>query len=199
MKSLLEFPSIYMLLQRAVGATYARKRVLEEYAVLRNGMHVLDIGCGTGYIINYLPTCAYMGFDINETYIAYARRRYGAGFRFHSTSFEQAQAEQVGFFDLILMNGLLHHLCDAKARTLLKHVHNCLAPGGMLLTLDGCYMPGQNVLASWLLDHDRGEYVRDVQGYQGLVANIFSNTALFIRSDLSRLPYTFIVMRCTNE
>ena len=39
---------------------------------------VLDIGCGTAAILNFLPSnVAYTGYDINSAYINYAIKNYG--------------------------------------------------------------------------------------------------------------------------
>jgi SAM-dependent methyltransferase len=71
----LKFPLLYLLSQAALGAMRARKRCIQEYANVRQG--VLDIGCGPGYLIEYLSKVPYYGFDISAEYINYATRKYG--------------------------------------------------------------------------------------------------------------------------
>ena len=51
----LKFPSLYLLSQGILGAKRARKKCIEEYARVEPGMRVLDIGCGPGYVVQYLP------------------------------------------------------------------------------------------------------------------------------------------------
>ena len=53
-----------------------------DYLTMRR-MPVIDIGCGPGHILQYLPEGTdYNGFDIDETYIAYAKRSFGISARF---------------------------------------------------------------------------------------------------------------------
>ena len=64
---------------------------------------------------------------------------------------------------------------------------------GVLFTLDGCYREGQSRIAKWLLDNDRGEFVRDRDGYDQVLRRAFGKVKLAIRDDYSRVPYTFII------
>ena len=48
-------------------------------------------------------------------------------------------------------------------------------------------------IAKWLLDNDRGEFVRDRDGYDQVLRRAFGKVNLAIRDDYSRVPYTFII------
>ena len=198
MRSFLAHPTIYLLFQRLAGTMAARKRMLNAYATPWPGMRVLDIGCGPGYVVRYLPECTYVGYDLDTAYIAHARRKYATAHTFLCQPFDAEQAARHDEFDLVLMIGLLHHLPDQSAVQLVDLAQQVLKRGGMLLTLDGCYHAGQPTIAKWLLDMDRGKHVRDQAGYRALVDKAFDYVETFVRSDLSLLPYTFIVMRCTR-
>lgn len=65
------------------------------YAGFRPGMVVVDIGCGPGYPVKWLPGADYHGFDISSTYIAYARSRYGDRGEFHCDPFGPKHLRQV--------------------------------------------------------------------------------------------------------
>lgn len=73
-----------------------------------------------------------------------------------------------------MMNGLIHHLDDSSVIKLLKRVKLLLKPSGQVITLDGCYIAGQSILARKMLDYDRGKYIR--------------NALMF-------MAYTFIIMK----
>ncbi len=78
-RSILEQAPIYDLFQWLVGAHRSRKKVIEQFARPDEGMKILDIGCGSGKIIEYLPgTVQYYGFDYNKNYIDHANRKYGS-------------------------------------------------------------------------------------------------------------------------
>lgn len=63
-------------------ASYARQlaRVLSEEAAVRDGIALLDVGCGPGILTSTLarglPNCRARGIDISESAIEYGRRRY---------------------------------------------------------------------------------------------------------------------------
>jgi SAM-dependent methyltransferase len=172
--------------------------MLEEYGKLRSGLRVLDIGCGPGYVASYLNGCTYVGFDIDERYIQYAQSRYSDRHTFYCRPFDSSAVNLFDKFDLVLMNGLLHHLPDDQARDLINHSQAVLNTNGLLLTLDGCYQDGQSPIARFFLDKDRGVYVREAEGYKVLVESVFEQVEIFIHSDFSVVPYTYIVTRSIN-
>jgi len=91
---------------------------------------------------------------------------------------------------------VVHHLDDAGAARLFQFAQRALRPGGRLITLDGCYVPGQSAVARWLLDHDRGKFVRDAAAYRQLASGEFSRVETHLRPDLLRIPYTHLIIRC---
>jgi hypothetical protein len=92
-----------------------------------------------------------------------------------------------------MMNGVLHHVSDQELGGTLANVRDVLTSDGVLFTLDGCYREGQSRIARWLLNNDRGEYVRNRDGYDHVLRTTFDNVDLAIRDDYSRVPYTFII------
>ena len=91
------------------------------------------------------------------------------------------------------MNGVLHHIPDAELKATLKHIYDALKNGGILFTLDGCYGDGQSRFTKWLLNNDRGHFVRDKDGYARVLGSVFESVDLLIRDDYSRVPYTFAI------
>jgi SAM-dependent methyltransferase len=98
-------------------------------------------------------------------------------------------------FDLIIMNGLLHHLDNRSVIALFKRVKRLLKPSGRIVTLDGCYVEGQSLVVRKMLDLDRGKYVRDEKTYVSLVSEVFDSAVSHIRHDLFWIPYTSIVLQ----
>ena len=194
MKQVLKSPAIYQLYQELGGFFGARVEAIRDYLSLRPGMRIIDIGCGPGHIVKNLPRgIDYIGLDIDEPSIAYAQSHFGARGRFMARFFDDAAARELGPADVVMMNGVMHHIGDADLAATLACVKAALKPGGLLFTLDGCYAPGQSRIDKWLLDNDRGVHVRDAAGYRALLAGTFDDVDLHIRNDLSRLPYTFAI------
>ena len=71
MKQVLKSPAIYQLYQELGGFFGARVEAIRDYLSLRPGMRIIDIGCGPGHIVKYLPRgIDYIGLDIDEPSIA---------------------------------------------------------------------------------------------------------------------------------
>ena len=194
MKHLLAHPAIYQAYQELGGFFGARVLAIREYLALRPAMRVIDIGCGPGHIVKHLPAgLDYVGLDIDQPSIDYARARFGERGRFETRFFDGDAVDDLGPADVVMMNGVMHHIGDEDLGATLRHVKAALKPGGVLFTLDGCYAPGQSRLDKWLLDNDRGVHVRNADGYRRQLEGAFKDVDLHIRNDLSRLPYTFAI------
>ena len=194
MKQILKHPEIYQLYQELGGFFGARVKAIRDYLPIRPGDRVIDIGCGPGHIVKYLPKgIDYAGFDVDEPSIAYARKRFGARGRFECRLFDGAAVKEFGPADVVMMNGVMHHIGDDDLDATLANIRAVLKPGGRLFTLDGAYGPGQGWLETWLLDNDRGVHVREAEGYRRLLDRAFGDVAMHVRNDYSRLPYTFAI------
>ena len=77
LSEILKFSRIYQLFQKAVGGNNFRKVLADEYIRPHSRMRILDIGCGTAEILDFMPEVDYYGFDLSEDYIAFARKYYG--------------------------------------------------------------------------------------------------------------------------
>jgi SAM-dependent methyltransferase len=194
MKQLLNSPALYQSFQVLGGFFGARVIAVTEYLNLKPGDHVIDIGCGPGFIVDHLTAGVhYDGFDIDARYIDYAKRRFGNHGAFRCRIFDEAAAGGVEAADVVMMNGLIHHLDDASARAVLGTASKALKPNGVVLTLDGCYRDGQSSIARWFLDHDRGRFVRTQDEYRALARDAFKDVEIIVREDMSWLPYTFAI------
>lgn len=195
LRSLLSFPEVYSRFQQIFGFANSRKLAFDRWLELPAGGRVIDIGCGPGHILNYLPKdIDYQGLDPSREYIDKARARYGDRGTFHCDVFDAGSVARYGQADVVMMNGVLHHMSDEVAGDCLAAVAGALKPGGCLFSLDGCYRPGQSWLASKLLDLDRGEHVRNEAGYADLLRPHFPKVDVHLAEDLSLIPYTFLVM-----
>lgn len=194
---LLANAGIYSSLQRCL----APERFMHRLAAIigiRAGDRVLDIGCGPADILAYLPKDVdYTGFDISERYIAAAKGRYGARGKFAVRAVSQ-NAEDSGEYDAVISLGVLHHLSDLDARTLLDCASRLLRPGGRLVTCDPVRLQGQHPVARLMIALDRGEFVRTFQDYLALARRCFPNAAGKVVHDLLIVPYTQCVIAASK-
>ena len=126
-RSVLARPEVYRWARDLLGLNRWLDDYVTRYVKPQPGEKILDIGCGTGEIVRYLAGCEYLGIDRHQPYINYAQRTFGSAGRFicadvadHIDAFDSR-------FDVILANGLLHHLDDDLAHRLFELGHRALA------------------------------------------------------------------------
>jgi len=110
---------------------------------LTRSLAMLDVGCGRGRILNKLaalfPASRFVGIDLSEEAVAYARReasdagRGNVEFRAQDLSDFDRTAE-VGAFDFITTFDAIHD--QAKPLNVLKGIHRALKSKGVYLMQD---------------------------------------------------------------
>ncbi len=110
---------------------------------LREGIHVLDVGCGSGRAINLMaaefPNSRFFGYDLSGEAIDTARRE-ANGKNLNNVSFESRDLSSFDNdsgevqFDLITAFDAIHD--QAQPRALLKGIARTLKPDGIFLMQD---------------------------------------------------------------
>jgi len=197
-RPILDKPFFYESYHKLIGANYRSRVLVNDYIRPKPDDRILDIGCGPGNMLPFLPKCRYMGFDANESYITAARERHGDRGEFVCERVSHHTVQQFGTFDIVLALGLVHHLDDSEAKRLFHLGHSALKPRGRMITNDGCYRPGQSAAKRYLLSRDRGRYVRTEQQYLELALTYFDKVKPNIREDVLRIPYTHLILECIS-
>lgn len=193
-RNLLAQPTIYDTWQSLIGARACHKRFVDEMMCPIPGERILDIGCGVGASLRYLPdSIRYVGIDISEAYIRKAKDDFGPRGEFICADVTSVDAATLGEFDRAFSFGVLHHLSDEMVARLVPFIRRVLKPGGAFVTIDPCYAPGQHFIAKWLIDNDRGEHVRDAAGFTRALSSL-GGVHAEVYQCLLRVPYTQIVM-----
>lgn len=197
-RAMLSNPVIYDGFQNFMGADRRRKEFANDHIRPIQGMRLLDIGCGTARILDYLPkSIVYYGFDLSQEYINEALDRYSDRGNFRCALVEEESLEGEAPFDLVLAIGVLHHLDDERAKKLMQIAKSALKAGGRLLTIDPCFDEGEGCIARFLVGLDRGQNVRTGKQYRGLALNIFDDVYGSVKYR-KWIPYTHWIMECTK-
>lgn len=198
---ILDRAGVYDALQGLLLRKGSRERYVGEFIRPFPGCRILDIGCGPAAILAHLPGTIgrYTGFDMNPGYIEAARRRWGPRGEFFCRKVEAATLPAGEPYDIVLANGIVHHLDDAEAGQLFGIARRALRPGGRLVTYDNVYVEGQHWFARWLIGRDRGRAVRSRAAYEALARGRFQHVDSALLHDTLRVPYTILIMTCTQD
>ncbi len=188
-RSILSKPSVYDFMQNIMGAQSFREKFVSLYVKPNAGSRVLDLGCGTADILNFLPNVDYYGYDISKEYIESARRRFGSRGSFQEKILSEEDASRGAKFDIVLSLGVLHHLDDETARSLLRTAYSSLKLGGRFISHDPVFTPRQSKIARFLISKDRGQNVRTEFQYLDLIKQIFPSAVSHVREQ-TWIPYT---------
>lgn len=195
---LLSFAPVYNLFRRGVGVGRVRDTLVSEYMVETSGCDVLDVGCGTAEMSQWLSNCDYSGFDPNPSYVASARSAYGESINVWQASIDDPMIEENRRYQIVLGYGVLHHVDDETAFSFFELAARYLTPDGRVFTIDPCLYDGQPALARRVVSADRGPWVRRPEDYRELANPWFSSVTCNIRENLLRIPYTHLIMEASG-
>ncbi len=160
------------LVYRLWQAPFAHKKFAPILAHndLSRARRVLDVGCGPGTNTQRFAHAQYLGVDCNLRYLQDARRR-------HGKEFVAADATRLGIaagarFDFILVNSFLHHVDTPSVRSLLAQLADLLTEDGHVHILD-LVLPTRTSIARFLAIHDRGEFPRPLEQWEGIFSESF--------------------------
>ena len=197
MRDLLKYSFFFKNFKGIIGSNRLTRRYVEEYIKANIGDHILDIGCGNGDILNFLPSgIFYNGIDTNNNYIENAKKKFNGKGSFINDKFSKDLIRNYSNFDIVMANGLLHHLNNDDVNDLFESSYKALKKGGRLLTLDGCYSVDNSKIVNLILKSDRGKFVRTKEDYFKLARQTFKKIKISIRKDLLLIPYCHIIMEC---
>lgn len=158
--------------QRLISLNYrAYRRMLAGAGFFPPSGSVLDLGCGTGFLSEWLPpNTRYRGIDFNPSYVAYARARRGPRFTVDDATLLETVEES---FDTVIAIGLLHHLDNAGVLAVLARASAHLRPDGLLYVIEAIPPRPENRVGQWLRNHDNGAWIRPKAAWEGLLAESF--------------------------
>lgn len=187
----------YDLFQELVGANMLRRKFVASHVRAMPGDKIVDIGCGPGQLIRWLPPVEYAGFDINKAYIDRAKKIYG-----HLGLFlagDVRSAEDDGRFmnaDVAVCFCVLHHLDDEEVLEVMEFARKTLKPDGRLVCEEPCWMPDQGFFSKMIMSNDRGKNIRTEQDYLKLMKKAFPDIKTALGPKVVRLPIITMTFEC---
>ena len=112
--------------------------------IKRGLKRVLDVGCGTGRLAEFLsdlPDIEFVGVDINEDYIrrCHERMKNRNNFTFFTKDFLYYNSADK--FDIIILTGSFHHFQFSQQERVLEKIQNMLNLGGIVFVSERILSP----------------------------------------------------------
>lgn len=115
---------------------------------------ILDLGTGDGRLLGLLrrdrPASLGVGVDVSEPMLKAARERFADEPGIELVRHDLAEPiPDVGSFDAVVSSFAIHHLHDARKRTLYGEVFDRLVPGGVFCNLEHVASPTSRLHAAF--------------------------------------------------
>jgi ubiquinone/menaquinone biosynthesis C-methylase UbiE len=148
---------------------------------------VLDLGCGTGDFAPLFPRKHYLGIDLSENYINFAKQKYHHQFKVQDIDDFNLNQK----FDATIFISTLHHLSDQQIKKIFKKVVKVTKRAIIVVDLN----PETDPIRKFLIDLDRGRFVRTTKQKLRLLRNFGEvvelehfNTRLASQSGIVLIP-----------
>ena len=195
-RAILTRPEVYRWTREILGLNRWLKEYVARYIKPKTGDRILDIGCGTGEVTRYLAGAEYTGVDRHQPYIDYANHHFGKNGRFLCADVADQIEVFRGSFDIVIANGLLHHIEDHLATRLFEVGAEVLGDDGRMITMDPCRYSGQAPITRFIVDNDRGNNVRDFEEYENLARGVFPAVTNNLWHGFLPIPFSVSIVEC---
>lgn len=153
----------------------------------RDTLRVVDVGCGPGHLSRLAEdrNLTYFGIDTDTSMIDYCKARYESPHATFVCGDPLRMEDFLSSCDIVVMNGLLHHVPDSVAYALINQARSAHA----LIVAEHFRDPARmRPLVRFMQNLDRGCYVRD---YSFFDKGVGCRPAVSGRCDIRVLGITF--------
>jgi SAM-dependent methyltransferase len=193
-------PKLYRIFQFAITShrtsEVIRLQILKPDSVAK----ILDFGCGVGHYSDKFPDAEYLGIKPLARCVEQARKNYkNSNLKFIVGDHNNLKFIPNSSYDLIIAIGVLHHLDHSIFVEFIKESYRILKIGGRRTTIDPVRHEKQSRISRWVVQRDRGIWVRPPEGHLNTINEYFcNNTSYEIFDNLLRIPYDHIAIEATK-
>jgi SAM-dependent methyltransferase len=173
---------------RLLGGRTIKRKIFAEFLPTSSDTRILDIGCGPAPDRDLMGNVKWVGLELEEKYVRYVKRRLRAEDRIIHGGVDALSELSLENFDIVLLSGVLHHLTDAEVVAVLGDCLRVLGPSGSVITIDPVRTPSASWLETFLIDSDRGKFIRKLEAYDSLIPKDFADSQVHVRHGLGWLP-----------
>ncbi len=197
---ILSHPQRYNFFQKIISKHGGTVRYFtENYILPKKPNSVLEIGCGTGTCLQFLPDqIKYIGVDISSEYIDFAKNKYGHRGTFILGNLSNLDPGIIEDVDLVLAIGFFHHVNNKTVNEYLTFLKENLSKNCQLLSIDPYYICNRFSIGNYIVSKDRGQFIRTKKEYIDLVSSIFRTVTANTGNDLLRVPYHHCILSCSD-
>ncbi len=162
------WPRLYNFIQLLIdGNSY--KKIVKRLPGYIKRESILDLGCGTSQIIPYLKPERYWGFDANEKYLEFAKKRFkNKSYVFKTEDLQYLKLPKQSF-DLVFSMNVFHHLDNRSVASVLNKLKKW-NKYKYLVVVD-CHPVG--VFKSIFTSLDAGSFPRELKQLDKLISRYF--------------------------
>ena len=195
MKRILEYPRIYNFYQRLIGSRPYLKRFKSRFLKIEDGMKILDMGCGTSNILEFInEDVKYYGVDCSQKYIDYSSKNF-TKHRFVCQSIcKKLDIDEK--FDVVISKGVLAALSDVQLCKMFEVIVSLSNQNTKIILSDMNYKTDACWLQKFLQRNERNKNLRSKEDYIKIISKYFDIDNITELDNIYRIPYSRIVFEC---
>ena len=157
--------------QKLFGANKEKCRIYREAVRCQPGESIIDFGCATGITAEAFNDCNYLGVDIDQGAIEWAKHKYrhDENIDFICCDVETLKNHR---FSRALCAGTGHHLSDSEIQKYHELLGAMVQEPGTVHFIDIIKTKSDNVIMRLLMAIDQGKYIRNAHQYEELFSNL---------------------------
>ena len=168
------------------------KRMIKKF--LHGDKKILDFGCGSGNFCTIFSPKNYLGADIDNRCIKYAKKKYP---KYSFKHYKKELPAKDNEFDYVLSSGVFHHIPKKHVDFCLKEIRRVAKRNAKILIMDQVPVRLQkNPLGRFIFSFDLGQFAKSPHEMKTYLEKYFTVTEF---GYLKTGPFRFQVWKLVNK